>query len=809
MLPEITRSSSPALHAGLIALALLAAATFTLADADGESSALWLAVSLLGQSGVALVAARHVRKLDRSLDKAPWVSPVLLIVFAISLAWEPLQRSLWGTGRPFEAITIFSLKNVMLAMSAVACWHRYGAWTLLTSLFVIIFSASMASSPAIRLMVVLYVVGIVLYLSVANWESLRSRLLPTADNARLPRNWLIAFTLLLVTGLSLVSVTENSVASAVRGWVPSSGGTGGSDPFARNGVGDGEALVAGTDNIQSFAPIDDAPFLQDDKPSLYDVMDDSYEEPVISKEIQRSVALPPEFASRIKEHAHSRTEKASREFSTLRKSKEASKSKVSDIKSTALFHVAGRTPLHLRMETYDLFDGVNWHPVPDDERVTETRMIERDGRHWVDVNSTPSVIESFWGPESHAIKVVNLDSNRIPAPLHVTGVHIDLVERADMYDWVQDGLICLNRDTLPALVPIHLTSAVLDRQMLVEEGYSTLGIGEKNYRCLPTHPAMEQIAELAESWVQGVPSGWPQVVAIESRLREHFKHDRGKTFSDETAFPLQQFLFEEQAGPDYQFATACAVMLRSLGFGTRVVSGFYVDPDQYDQRAQHTPVHADDVHFWPEVLVHAQTWATLEPTPGYQLRQPPPGLIARLRSALFTVFGWMSRHVGMILTGLAFALLLFFSRVFLLDLTRTLHWRWNARGDVRTCVLSTVKLIEWRSRIVGNPRASGMTLKQWGTSPHFGDSSLQDPWGSFIALGEWAAFAPSLPCPAHEADVREQCDSIVRTMTRRQLAEWQPVRSSRVHWLKSSYNRILHLIQSMSIQSQDYTGAHS
>ncbi|MCA9109844.1 MAG: hypothetical protein KDA52_07865, partial [Planctomycetaceae bacterium] len=288
MLPELTRSSSPALHAGLIALALLAGATFTLADADGQCSSLWLAVSLLGQSGVTLVAARHVRKLDRSLDKAPWVSPVLLIVFTISLAWEPAQRLLWGTGRPLEAFTIFSLKNVMLAMSAVACWHRYGAWTLLTSLFVIIFSASMASSPAIRLMLVLYVVGIVLYLSVANWESLRSRLLPTADNARLPRKWLIALTLLLVTGLSLVSVTENSVASAVRGWVPSSGGAGSSDPFARNGVGDGEALVAGTDNVQSFAPIDDAPFLQDDKPSLYDVMDDSYEEPVISKEIQRS-----------------------------------------------------------------------------------------------------------------------------------------------------------------------------------------------------------------------------------------------------------------------------------------------------------------------------------------------------------------------------------------------------------------------------------------------------------------------------------------------------------------------------------------
>jgi protein-glutamine gamma-glutamyltransferase len=62
--------------------------------------------------------------------------------------------------------------------------------------------------------------------------------------------------------------------------MPSSGGNQQYDEAARSGVGDGDALAAGTENIRSFAPIENAPFLNSHEQTLYDVFDEMYDEPV-------------------------------------------------------------------------------------------------------------------------------------------------------------------------------------------------------------------------------------------------------------------------------------------------------------------------------------------------------------------------------------------------------------------------------------------------------------------------------------------------------------------------------------------------
>ena len=53
--------------------------------------------------------------------------------------------------------------------------------------------------------------------------------------------------------------------------------------MARDGIGNGDILVAGLDNIRSFAPIENAPFAASHDPTLYDVFDDSYNENFFSK----------------------------------------------------------------------------------------------------------------------------------------------------------------------------------------------------------------------------------------------------------------------------------------------------------------------------------------------------------------------------------------------------------------------------------------------------------------------------------------------------------------------------------------------
>src|SRR5205085_1957064 len=87
-------------------------------------------------------------------------------------------------------------------------------------------------------------------------------------------------------------------------------------------------------------------------------------------------------------------------------------------------------------------------------------------------------------------------------------------------------------------------------------------------------------------------------------------------------------------GPDYQFAGAAAVLLRVLGYPTRLVSGFYAAPGRYDPQTGHTPVVQDDLHFWAEVRLPPGDWLVVEPAPGYEVLGPSPSGPARLRSRL-------------------------------------------------------------------------------------------------------------------------------------------------------------------------------
>ena len=766
------------LHDGVVGLSLLAAAAFCAADADGDRRAwvVWLTVAL--QSALTIAATVYCRRLLSRSQIVPSLSPALLAVIVGSYIWEFFARYALDTGRPFEALVIFSLKNVMLAMAAVSCWGRYGAWALASSLFVAMFSTAMTTSPTVQALVAMYAVGTIAWLTIAYWESLRSRLIEPDRSRRFSRRWAIGALLAAVLLLATVSLGENNVAISMRGWLPSSGGNGESDPFARNGVGDGEALVAGTENITSFAPIDDAPFLQDDKPSLYDIFDDSYDEGMLPNEQDRAIGLPPELASRVKKHLHTRSEKASREFSTLRQSTDSGR-KVKDIDSDALFYVAGRTPLHLRLEVYDLFDGIAWYPELGSDERPPIQRIERGGRCWMDVRRFSPGFECFSDSESHAIKVVNLDTNRIPAPLHLTGVHIANVERTSMFNWAQDDIIKMDRERLPALVPIHLSSVVLDRGAVQNEaGTLEPGLNRFAYQNHLTTKEMTRIERLAANWVEGIPRGWPQIIEIERHLRQSYQHAPDVKAVDDKSWPVSQFLFEDRRGPDYQFATAVALMLRSLDYPTRVVSGFYADPAKYDLRSRHTPVHKHDVHFWAEVYIGAGTWATVEPTPGYEVLQPPPGLLAHIWNAIIAFGGWIAAHaVAVSLSGSA-AMFGVVYRLDVVDAWLSLRWRIAANAAPRPLALATWRLIAWRMNSSGWRCPEGRTVGGWLTSEDAADFPTRDGLHRLVRLVEWATFASDDSPHCGDSEAVAVCHQAVRqfkrsTLRRSQQQTWR------------------------------------
>ena len=161
------------------------------------------------------------------------------------------------------------------------------------------------------------------------------------------------------------------------------------------------------------------------------------------------------------------------------------------------------------------------------------------------------------------------------------------------------------------------------------------------------------MAALARAWVAGLPEGWRQVEAVIAALRAGYAHDRSATASPDCTDVVAEFLLHSRRGPDYLFASAAAVLLRSLGYPTRVVSGLYAAPGRYDLRTRHTPVTGDDVHFWAEVRLPDGRWVAVEPTPGYELMPPVRAWSERIARALGGGGEWARGHAAGLLAAAA------------------------------------------------------------------------------------------------------------------------------------------------------------
>ena len=91
--------------------------------------------------------------------------------------------------------------------------------------------------------------------------------------------------------------------------------------------------------------------------------------------------------------------------------------------------------------------------------------------------------------------------------------------------------------------------------------------------------------------------------------------------------PVDWFLFDSRRGTSGQFSSAFAVLARSVGIPTRVVSGFVISPT-----AEQQAVHADQAHQWAEVALEGLGWVRFDPTAsgGAPSRVPGAPPIARV-----------------------------------------------------------------------------------------------------------------------------------------------------------------------------------
>ena len=141
-----------------------------------------------------------------------------------------------------------------------------------------------------------------------------------------------------------------------------------------------------------------------------------------------------------------------------------------------------------------------------------------------------------------------------------------------------------------------------------------------------------RIPPLARKITATADNPYDKSVVLESYLRRNFGYTlnlAGKPGAD----PLAQFLFVTKAGHCEYFASAMAVMLRTLGIPSREVNGFL--PGEYNDLAGDYIVRASDAHSWVEAYFPGSGWITFDPTP------PSNGSEAGLFSRLNLYLDWM------------------------------------------------------------------------------------------------------------------------------------------------------------------------
>lgn len=134
-----------------------------------------------------------------------------------------------------------------------------------------------------------------------------------------------------------------------------------------------------------------------------------------------------------------------------------------------------------------------------------------------------------------------------------------------------------------------------------------------------------RIAELARTVTANAPTAYDKAVTLETYLRTRYSYTLNLTGSPGNS-PLSHFLFETRAGHCEYFASALAVMLRTLGIPTREVNGFL--PGEYNDLGGDYIVRESDAHSWVEVYFPGNGWVTFDPTPAAPADQP--GLFSRL-----------------------------------------------------------------------------------------------------------------------------------------------------------------------------------
>lgn len=217
---------------------------------------------------------------------------------------------------------------------------------------------------------------------------------------------------------------------------------------------------------------------------------------------------------------------------------------------------------------------------------------------------------------------------------------------------------------------------------------------KSHYLRLPDSLPQRVRAE-AKRLTQGAATDAQRAAMIENHLVDNFTYTLD-TRTPEGRDAVDYFLFDEKEGHCEYFAAAMAVMLRSLGIPSRVVTGF--NQGTYDAVAGTYSVLELNAHAWVEAFVEGENgekrWIEYDPTTGNGRPEEAQSLAARLGldqielyKKLAGTLNWLDfewqRYVVSFSTSMQWEVIQKLSRAYdSFEIALRVWWKTRRRGQV-------------------------------------------------------------------------------------------------------------------------------
>ena len=125
-----------------------------------------------------------------------------------------------------------------------------------------------------------------------------------------------------------------------------------------------------------------------------------------------------------------------------------------------------------------------------------------------------------------------------------------------------------------------------------------------------------RVVDLALTIVEDTSTSYEKAIKIQSYLKENYSYTLDTPYTPSNRDFVDYFLFDLEEGYCTYFATAMAVMGRSVGLPTRYIEGFSMSDKLRGNDVYH--VRKSDAHAWVEIYFPHLGWLPFDPTPRSQ-----------------------------------------------------------------------------------------------------------------------------------------------------------------------------------------------